>query len=138
MKVLIVGDGAELEALRAVAAQDRLPNVRFTGLVPREKVPGILAATDMALVTLKPSDVFKTVLPSKMFEAKPGFANYHKKVGGDDQEFIDAVDKGWGGELPFSVLYDRSGRKIKTLSGKHSYADYEREVSAALQGSLRK
>jgi glycosyltransferase involved in cell wall biosynthesis len=69
VKVLIVGDGAELEALRAVAAQDRLPNVRFTGLVPREKVPGILAATDMALVTLKPSDVFKTVLPSKMFEA---------------------------------------------------------------------
>jgi glycosyltransferase involved in cell wall biosynthesis len=69
VKVLIVGDGAELEALRAVAAQDGLPNVRFTGLIPREKVPGILAATDMALVTLKPSDVFKTVLPSKMFEA---------------------------------------------------------------------
>jgi glycosyltransferase involved in cell wall biosynthesis len=69
VKLLIVGDGAELDVLRAAAAQDALPNVRFTGLVPREKVPGILAATDMALVTLKPSDVFKTVLPSKMFEA---------------------------------------------------------------------
>ena len=32
-------------------------------------MPGILAASDIALVTLKPSDVFKTVLPSKMFEA---------------------------------------------------------------------
>ncbi len=32
-------------------------------------MPGILAATDIALVTLKPGDVFKTVLPSKMFEA---------------------------------------------------------------------
>ena len=69
VKLLIVGDGAELEALRAAAAHDGLPNVRFTGLVPREKVPGILAATDIALVTLKPSDVFKSVLPSKMFEA---------------------------------------------------------------------
>ena len=69
VKLLIVGDGAELDALRAAAARDGLPNVRFTGLVPREKVPGILAATDIALVTLKPGDVFKTVLPSKMFEA---------------------------------------------------------------------
>ena len=69
VKLLIVGDGAELDALRAVAADNGLPNVRFTGLVPREKVPGILAATDMALVMLKPGDVFKTVLPSKMFEA---------------------------------------------------------------------
>jgi len=67
--VLIVGDGAELESLKALAASRRLTNVRFTGLVPREKVPAILAAADVALVTLKPADVFKTVLPSKMFEA---------------------------------------------------------------------
>jgi glycosyltransferase involved in cell wall biosynthesis len=69
VKVLIVGDGAELESMRAIAARDDLTNVRFTGLVAREKVPAILAASDIALVTLKPSDVFKTVLPSKMFEA---------------------------------------------------------------------
>ena len=69
VKLLIVGDGAELDELQAAAAHDGLPNVRFTGLVPRDKVPGILAATDIALVTLKPGDVFKTVLPSKMFEA---------------------------------------------------------------------
>ena len=69
IRILIVGDGAELDHLRAMAARDHLTNVTFTGLVPREKVPGILAASDIALVTLKPSDVFKTVLPSKMFEA---------------------------------------------------------------------
>jgi glycosyltransferase involved in cell wall biosynthesis len=69
VKVLIVGDGAELDALKAAAAAQGLSNVRFTGLVPRETVPSILAATDIALVTLRPSDVFKTVLPSKMFEA---------------------------------------------------------------------
>jgi glycosyltransferase involved in cell wall biosynthesis len=67
--VLIVGDGAELEGLKAKAAQEGLTNVRFTGQVARERVPGILAAADMVLVTLRPSDVFKTVLPSKMFEA---------------------------------------------------------------------
>ena len=50
-------------------------------------------------------------------EQKPTFPNYHKKSGGDDQDFINAVDKGWGGELPFSVLYDRTGKKSKTTIG---------------------
>jgi glycosyltransferase involved in cell wall biosynthesis len=69
VKLLIVGDGAELAALRAAAVRDGLSSVRFTGMVSRDQVPGILAATDLALVTLRPSDVFKNVLPSKMFEA---------------------------------------------------------------------
>jgi thiol-disulfide isomerase/thioredoxin len=79
---------------------------------------------------------FASALPAAekfLAEQKPTFPNYHKKSGGDDQDFINAVDKGWGGELPFSVLYDRNGKKSKTLSGKHSYADYEREVLALLQ-----
>ncbi len=59
-------------------------------------------------------------------DQRPGFPNFHKKSGGDDQDFIDAVDKGWNGELPFSVLYDRTGRKAKVFSGKHSFAEYER------------
>jgi thiol-disulfide isomerase/thioredoxin len=61
-------------------------------------------------------------------EQKPAFPNYQKKSGGDDQVFIEAVDKEWGGELPFSVLYDRTGRKAGTFSGKHSYDEYEKEI----------
>jgi glycosyltransferase involved in cell wall biosynthesis len=69
VKFVIVGDGAELPDLRAVAAAQGLTNVRFTGLLPRDRMPSVLAAIDIALVTLRPSDVFRTVLPSKMFEA---------------------------------------------------------------------
>ena len=69
VRFLIVGDGAELDALRADAAWRRLSNVRFMGLVPRARIPSLLAASDIMLVTLRPSEVFKTVLPSKMFEA---------------------------------------------------------------------
>ena len=79
---------------------------------------------------------FSSALPAAekfLSEQKPTFRNYRKKSGGDDQDFINAVDKGWGGELPFSVLYDRSGKKVKTLSAKHSYADYEREVLSILK-----
>ena len=65
-------------------------------------------------------------------ERRPPFPNYRKKTGGDDQDFIDAVDPSWGGELPFSVLYDRSGKKVKAFSGKLSIAAAEREIRKLL------
>jgi thiol-disulfide isomerase/thioredoxin len=65
--------------------------------------------------------------------AKPDFPNYRKKSGGDDQIFIEAVDSKWGGELPFSVLYGRGGRKAGTLSGKQSYADFEHALAPLLK-----
>jgi thiol-disulfide isomerase/thioredoxin len=66
-------------------------------------------------------------------ELKPGFPNYRKKSGGDDEQFIDAVDKSWGGELPFTVLYARDGKKARVLSGKHAYGEYEAEILKLLQ-----
>jgi thiol-disulfide isomerase/thioredoxin len=61
-------------------------------------------------------------------EQNPRFPNYRKTSGGDDQQFIDAMDKSWGGELPFSLLFARNGSKAKALSGKHTYREYEKEV----------
>ena len=64
---------------------------------------------------------------------RPDFPNYRKKSGGDDQDFIESVDPKWGGELPFTVLYGPDGRKAKVLSGKQSYADFERAVAGLLK-----
>jgi thiol-disulfide isomerase/thioredoxin len=64
---------------------------------------------------------------------KPDFPNYRKASGGDDQDFIESVDKNWGGELPFTVVYARDGKKTKVLSGKQSYGDFEAAVKALLQ-----
>jgi thiol-disulfide isomerase/thioredoxin len=66
-------------------------------------------------------------------ETKPDFPNYRKKSGGDDQIFIEAVDPKWGGELPFSVLYDRNGKKARVLSGGRSYSDFERDIASLLK-----
>ncbi len=68
---------------------------------------------------------------------KPRFPNYRRKAGSDEQTFIDAVDRSWGGELPFSVLYGRSGEKAKVLSGKHTYEEYRREILEVLKSSKR-
>ena len=41
----------------------------FLDPVPKEKMPEYLAAVDVSLAPLKKSDTFKTVIPSKIFEA---------------------------------------------------------------------
>ena len=66
---LVVGDGAERRGLEMEAAARGLTNVRFLGLMPREKMPDVLAASDVSLVLLRDAPLFTTVLPSKMFEA---------------------------------------------------------------------
>jgi thiol-disulfide isomerase/thioredoxin len=66
-------------------------------------------------------------------DVKPSFPNYRKKSGGDDGQFIDAVDPSWGGELPFSVLYARDGKKVRVLSGQHTFQQYEQEILKLLK-----
>lgn len=65
---LIVGEGAEREKLEATARQNALDNVRFVGERPRSEIPRYIAASDACLVLLRNSELFRTVLPSKMLE----------------------------------------------------------------------
>lgn len=65
-------------------------------------------------------------------EQRPPFPNYRKKSGGDDEDFIEAVDSAWGGELPFSVLYDRSGKKVRVYSGSLPLRAAEKEIRRLL------
>ena len=48
----------------------------------------------------------------------------------DAPRLAGELDAKWGGELPFTVLYARDGKKSKVLSGKQSYADFEAAVKA--------
>jgi thiol-disulfide isomerase/thioredoxin len=117
-----------------------LVNFWATWCVPcREEFPSLFrlqAAFHPRLQVLGVSTDFARERPAVekfLAEQKPNFPNYHKRPGGDDEDFIEAVDPKWGGELPFSVLFDRDGRKVKVLSGKQSYADFEREVRRLLR-----
>jgi colanic acid biosynthesis glycosyl transferase WcaI len=65
---LIVGEGAEKARIVSLAHSRGLTNVRFVGQQPREKIPAYITASDACLVLLKRSELFKTVLPTKMLE----------------------------------------------------------------------
>jgi colanic acid biosynthesis glycosyl transferase WcaI len=65
---LLVGEGAEKARIVSLAHSRGLANVRFVGQQPREKIPAYITASDVCLVLLKKSELFKTVLPTKMLE----------------------------------------------------------------------
>ena len=65
---LMLGEGAEKERIAALARERGLKNVRFVGQQPREKIPAYICASDVCLVLLKKTDLFKTVIPTKMLE----------------------------------------------------------------------
>jgi len=64
----VVGEGAGRDDLIREAKENQLLNLRILSQQPREKIPEIIRASDVCLVLLKKAEVFKTVLPTKMFE----------------------------------------------------------------------
>jgi colanic acid biosynthesis glycosyl transferase WcaI len=65
---VIVGDGAERTNLRACAEREGLANVSFPGSVSRPEVREWMVVSDVCLVPLRDRPIFRTVIPSKMFE----------------------------------------------------------------------
>jgi glycosyltransferase involved in cell wall biosynthesis len=65
---LMLGEGAEKEHIAALAQERGLTNLRFVGQQPREKIPAYIRVSDVCLVLLKKTDLFKTVIPTKMLE----------------------------------------------------------------------
>ncbi|MDN4164635.1 glycosyltransferase family 4 protein [Cytophagales bacterium LB-30] len=66
---LFVGTGAEKQRLVDLANKKQLKNITFMDSVPKDEIVKYWAATDVSLIPLKKDDTFKTVIPSKMFEA---------------------------------------------------------------------
>lgn len=94
---VLVGDGAEAELLKSKAEDRGLDNIRFTGRRPKEQVPDILFLSDVALVHLKDITLFRTAIPSKMFEAMGAKVPIALGVRGEAEEILTEANAG----IPF-------------------------------------
>ncbi len=65
---VFVGEGSDKEHIVSAATSRKLNNIRFVDEQPRERIPDYICASDLCLVVLKKSEVFKTVIPTKMLE----------------------------------------------------------------------
>lgn len=91
---VLIGEGAEKERIKAVAHTRGLANVRFLDQQPREKIPDFISASDACLVLLKKTDVFKTVIPTKMLEFMSCARPVILGVEGQAQEIIENAGAG--------------------------------------------
>jgi colanic acid biosynthesis glycosyl transferase WcaI len=69
IRFLFVGAGAARDGLVKLSLQKGLRNVIFVPSQPKEMMPAYWSLCDLALVHLKNSPEFSTVIPSKIFEA---------------------------------------------------------------------
>lgn len=95
VRFLVVGDGATREALAAEVAVAGLDDlVTVTGRQPKEAMIGFLSISDCCLVHLRKTDLFETVLPSKIFEAAALERPIILGVGGFAADLIREADCG--------------------------------------------
>ena len=66
---VLAGEGADKAALVERADREGLVNVRFLPNQPKESMPSLLNLAYASIVTLKPLDIFRAALPTKMFES---------------------------------------------------------------------
>ena len=65
---LLIGEGAEKQRIIELAAARGLANIRFLDQQPRQQIPAFISAADLCLVMLKKTELFKTVIPTKLLE----------------------------------------------------------------------
>ena len=91
---LLVGDGVMRENIEKEAKEKKLNNVVFVGRQKKELIPQFYSIADACLVHLKKAELYKTTLPSKIFEicamGKPVILG----VEGDAADIIKAANAG--------------------------------------------
>ena len=108
---LIVGDGATRAQLEQQVADENLKDyVVFTGRLPKEDIPVALASSDCCLIHLRGTNLFATVIPSKIFETMAMQRPIIMGVRGPAREIV--MDAGAG--LPMTPESDEELAQIVT------------------------
>jgi glycosyltransferase involved in cell wall biosynthesis len=137
---LLVGEGAEREQLAALAQSRGLANLRFLDQQSREKIPSYICASEVCLVLLKKSEIFKTVIPSKMLEFMSCSRPVILGVEGQAREIIEnaqagiCIEPGNPSDLAEAVLRLAANQQLRETLGRngrrHVLQHFSRRQSA--------
>ena len=106
----------------------RIKNITFLDPVPKEEVPRYLSVCVVSLAPLKNSDTFKSVIPSKIFEASAMEKPTLLGVEGQAQEIIERYNAGLCFEPENEVDFIEKATRMKN----------DRKLYAELQHSCRR
>jgi colanic acid biosynthesis glycosyl transferase WcaI len=151
---MLVGEGADRERIAGIAQSRGITNIRFVPQQSREKIPDYIAASDACLVLLKKSEVFETVIPTKMLEFMSCARPVILGVGGQARDILERSGAGICVEpenpeaLCDAVLklrneewlresLGRNGRQyiVRNLSREHTADEYLEVLSQVIAGA---
>jgi len=119
---LLVGDGAEKSKLLSLKHKMSLDNVVMLDQQGKDKMPLLWALSDVSLVLLKKSDLFKTVIPSKIFES---MAMKKPIILGVEGEVKGMIEAGHAGITIEPENAEQLANAVLELSkNKGSYSEY--------------
>lgn len=136
---LFIGNGAKKNELTALKKQLQLTNVTMLDSVAKTEVKRYISILDVCLINLRKSDLFKTVIPSKIFENAAMEIPILMGVEGEAQEIIESYQAGLCFEpeneadfcdkldrlLSDELLYEQCKKGCRALS-----EDFDRQVLA--------
>ncbi len=91
---ILLGDGARKPALQDQAHRRRLQNVTFVDTVPKDEVARYWSLLDVSIIHLRKTELFKTVIPSKLFECMGMGLPVLHGVAGESAEMVRAENVG--------------------------------------------
>jgi glycosyltransferase involved in cell wall biosynthesis len=122
---MIVGEGADRARIESLIAEANLTNVRLIPQQPREKIPAYINASDACAVLLKKSDVFETVIPTKMLEFMSCARPVILGVKGQAEQILNsaraglAIEPGNAGALSQAIMKLRNNPALSTDLGRN-------------------
>ncbi len=92
--LMILGNGAERENIEKKIQEEGISNVVLLDSVPKHEVADYVALQDAALINLRKSDLFRSVIPSKIFETAAMRIPILLGVDGEAREMIEEYGAG--------------------------------------------
>jgi thiol-disulfide isomerase/thioredoxin len=142
-KVAEVKEDGLKSLLKAGEARERplLVNFWATWCAPcREEFPDLVKLRgryaaeqiDFALVSLDDISDIETAVPDFLVESGASALPAYLLHSEDDNAAINLVDPQWGGELPATFLYDRSGHLVFNHKGRINTAELQAAIDKTL------
>ena len=132
----------ETEFPKMVAAQKGkvlLVNFWATYCVPcRKEMPALVAlhsqyaARGFQLATVTADEPEQEPQARSFLDQNKVPSPAYVKRAKDDDKFINAIDPKWSGALPFTLLYDRTGKRVKVWYGEIPLAELRAELAKLL------
>ena len=131
IRLLVIGEGADKARFCKLREEGKFENVVVLDQQPKSMMPTIWTLTDVGLVMLRPLPMFKSVLPSKMFEIMAMSRPIILSVDGESREVLEdakagiAVHPGDAKAIATSILglIDNSARaRAYGVSGRNYVA----------------